>query len=102
MKIITALTLKSRLDQGEVLLIDVREPTEHKSGYIEGDYLIPLSEIAIERLPSTERPIVIYCRSGKRSADACARLLEADPLLEVYSLQGGIIGWQQAGFNVQK
>lgn len=102
MKTITAVELKKRLDNDEVLLIDVREPAEHRSECIEGACLIPLGEISIERLPSRTRPIVIHCKSGKRSADACTKLLSVNPALDLYSLEGGIISWQQAGFNVKK
>ncbi|MBL3284490.1 YgaP-like inner membrane protein [Rickettsiales endosymbiont of Paramecium tredecaurelia] len=102
MKTITASELKKRFDKDEVLLIDVREPTEHKTECIDGACLIPLDEINVERLPSIKRPIVIYCRSGKRSADACIKLLTTSPDLDVASLEGGIIAWSQAGFNVKR
>ena len=102
MKTITASELKNKLDKDEVLLIDVREPAEHRSECIDGACLIPLGEITIEKLPSTKRPIVIHCRSGKRSSDACLKLLATDPSLEVFSLEGGIIAWGQAGYNIKK
>jgi rhodanese-related sulfurtransferase len=102
MKTITASELKKKLDKDEILLIDVREPAEHRSECIDGACLIPLGEISIEKLPSTQRPIVIHCRSGKRSADACAKLLAINPSLDVTSLEGGIVAWSQAGFNVKR
>lgn len=102
MKTITALELKKRLDKDQVLLIDVREPVEHRGEFIDGACLIPLGEISIDKLPSTKRPIVIHCRSGKRSADACAKLLAINASLDVASLEGGIVAWSQAGFNVKK
>ncbi len=102
MKTITASELKKLLDKNEVLLIDVREPAEHSSEYIDGACLIPLGEISIDKLPSTQRPIVIHCRSGKRSIDACAKLLASNHSLDVASLEGGIIAWIQDGFNVKK
>lgn len=102
MKTITASELKKKLDKDKILLIDVREPAEHRSECIDGACLIPLGEISIEKLPSTQRPIVIHCRSGKRSADACAKLLAINPSLDVTSLEGGIVAWSQAGFNVKR
>lgn len=102
MKIITATKLKKCLDNDEVLLIDVREPAEHQIESIDGACLIPLGEISIEKLPSIQRPIVIHCRSGKRSSDACKKLLIINSALDVYSLEGGIIAWQQAGYPVKK
>jgi rhodanese-related sulfurtransferase len=102
MKTITASELKKRLDQDEVLLIDVREPAEHRSECVDAAFLIPLGEITVEKLPSTKRPIVVHCRSGKRSAEACAKLLASNPSLDIASLEGGIVAWSQAGFNVKK
>lgn len=102
MKTITASQLKAKLDKDEVLLIDVREPAEHRSESIEGACLIPLSEITLEKLPSLKRPMVIHCRSGKRSADACEKLLAIDPALNIASLEGGIIAWSQAGYPVKR
>lgn len=102
MKIMRAIELKSHLDKNEVLLIDVREPAEHRSECIEGAYLIPLSELSFDKLPSTSRPIVIHCRSGKRSQEACQKLMHQNPQLEVYSLEGGLSAWQQAGFQVKR
>ena len=102
MKTITANELKKKLDKDEVLLIDVREPAEYRSQYIDGAYLIPLGEISIEKLPFITKPIIIYCRSGKRSADACIKLLTTNSDLDVAFLEGGIIAWSQDGFNVKK
>lgn len=102
MKTITASELKKKLDKEEVLLIDVREPAEYRSEHINGACLIPLGEISIEKLPSTQRPIVIHCRSGKRSAEACAKLLAIKPSLDIASLEGGIVAWGQSGFHVKK
>ena len=102
MKNINPTELKKRLDNNEILLIDVREPIEHKNEHIEGSCLIPLNEINVKKLPSTKKPIVIHCGCGQRSANACEKLLAEDPALDLYSLEGGIIAWQQAGFNVTK
>lgn len=101
MKIISATALKTRLEKNEVILIDVREPAEHRSERIEGAYLIPLGELSYEKLPSTSLPIVMHCHSGKRSQEACQKLIQQNPHLEVYSLEGGLSAWQQAGFQVK-
>ena len=99
MKTIKVEELKKWLDEDKVLLIDVREPSEHKSESIEGAHSIPLGELSVEKLPLKSKPIVLHCRSGKRSSDACAKLLAQDPMLEIYSLEGGITEWKQAGFR---
>lgn len=101
MKIITAKELKERLDRNEVLLVDVREPSEHQSEYIEGASSIPLAEISLENMPNTSQPIVIHCLSGRRSADACAKLLSENSTLEIYTLDGGISAWKNAGLSTK-
>lgn len=100
-KTINVEELKKRFVAGEVLLIDVREREEYQSASIEGAYLIPLAEISLEKLPSRSKPIVIHCRSGKRSVDACQKLLAQDPTCDVCSLEGGILAWHEAGFPVK-
>ncbi|MEB3701755.1 Rhodanese-like and DUF2892 domain-containing protein [Candidatus Bealeia paramacronuclearis] len=101
MKTITSDELKKRLKYAEVVLIDVREPGEHKSECIEGAHLIPLSEICIKKLPTSLLPIVIHCRSGKRSQEACKKLLAENPNLEIYTLEGGISAWKELGGEVK-
>lgn len=102
MKIISAVELKQRLDEGSVLLIDVREPAEHYAESIEGAHLIPLSEICCEKLPNTSKTIVLHCRLGKRSMQAADKLLAENPKLELFSLDGGIVAWCESGFATKK
>jgi|LauGreDrversion4_2_1035121.scaffolds.fasta_scaffold517312_2 rhodanese-related sulfurtransferase len=102
MNIMNSIDLKQKLDLKEVVLIDVRQPEEYKSEHIEGAVLIPLGDISMEKLPETNQPLVVYCRSGKRSMDACARLLKECPFLDIASLDGGIMDWIQAGYSVKR
>jgi molybdopterin/thiamine biosynthesis adenylyltransferase/rhodanese-related sulfurtransferase len=96
--------LKGKMDAGEPFeLIDVREPFESEIARIDGAKLIPLGEIT-ERLDelNRERPIVVHCHSGKRSAQA-ARLLQERGFGNVYNLEGGIDAWSdQIDPNVPK
>jgi rhodanese-related sulfurtransferase len=96
----TAEALKTQLEKGEALLVDVRDPSENQAECIEQAYLIPLAEICCEKLPTKQRPIVIHCRSGKRSEEACKKLLSEDPSLDVSVLEGGIVAWKAAGGTV--
>ena len=98
MKTITAKKLAARLN--EVILIDVREPEEYALGYIQSAILIPLMEISLEKIPASNKPIVIYCRSGMRSQEACKILLQQNPNLELYNLEGGILSYQRE-FNIR-
>ena len=102
MKLITADELKKRLTNNDILIIDVREPIEHKSACINGACLIPLDELSVEKLPKTNKTIVIHCKSGKRSAAAITKLLAIDPSLDIFSLDGGITAWEQAGYAVKR
>lgn len=100
MKTINVIDFHNRFD--DFCLVDVRELVEHRSQNIDGSVLIPVGEISVEKLPWQTKPLVLYCRSGKRSADACIKLLAQSPDIEVYSLEGGIMAWESAGFEVKK
>ena len=96
--------LKRKMDAREPFeLIDVREAFEYEIARIDGAKLIPLGEIA-ERVDELqrERPIVIHCHSGRRSAEA-VRLLQQRGFANVYNLEGGIDAWSdQIDPNVPK
>lgn len=100
-KTMTADDLQGKLLNQEVLLIDVREPEEHQEGCIAQAQLIPLAEISCAKLPQTGLPIVIHCHSGKRSMTACRKLLAEDPTLQLYNLDGGIMAWEESGYEIQ-
>lgn len=102
-KTINASTLNDWMKQKQVVLIDVREPDEYASENIATSHLIPLNTIALKKIPEVgDRKLVLHCKAGKRSMDACERLVAEDPSLEVFSLDGGIAAWMQAGFPVNK
>ena len=93
--------LKQWLQAGQVVLIDVREPHEYERGYIEGSVLLPLETVDSDTIPPFQgRKLVMQCRSGGRSRVACGKLVKAKPDLEVYNLEGGILAWQQAGYEI--
>ncbi len=98
---IDAKTLKSWIENGEALVLDVREPAEHASQKIEGATLLPLGQCCKSTLPDTQgKKLVIHCKSGMRGASACKKLLEEDPTLDIYHLQGGINAWEAYGERV--
>jgi len=74
-------------------LIDVREPNEFNEANMEGE-LIPLGTV-IENVDkfSKDKPVVVHCRSGKRSANAIAVLQMDHGFDNLYNLQGGILAW---------
>jgi adenylyltransferase/sulfurtransferase len=86
--------LKQKLDRGDdFLLIDVREPNEYQICRIPGSRLIPLSEFPRHKAELDPRAeIVIHCKSGMRSAKACAFLRQAG-FARVRNVAGGILAW---------
>lgn len=101
-KTVDAATLKSWIDSGEAVVVDVREPAEHAAENMSGATLVPLGGISKSKLPETGgKKLVVHCRSGKRSTSACEKLLAEDPSLEIYNLEGGISAWTGAGHAVK-
>ena len=92
-KTVDAPTLRKWIENDEAILIDVRETAEHQAGTIPGAVLMPLLTVSKERLPPVNKKIVVYCRSGIRSQHACGQLLNEDPQLDLYNLEGGIMAW---------
>jgi rhodanese-related sulfurtransferase len=97
---IDAATVKSWLDRGDCVLIDVREAGEHARERIAGAQLVPLSSFDPATLKDHGgRRLVVHCLSGSRSAKAQARL--ADAGIEAVNLTGGIEAWKAAGLPVR-
>lgn len=85
-------------------LLDVRTKEEWDEGHLVGATLVTVTEDGfLEKAKAaldTEKPVVVYCRSGKRSAIATKQLREAG--YTVYEIQGGISAWLEAGKPVVK
>ena len=91
---ITATELKDLQDRGEAIyLVDVREPAEWEIVKLSGAVLIPKGELAgkLSELPQ-DRPVIAYCKTGVRSAEALALLKNAG-FADAKHLQGGISAW---------
>ncbi len=82
-------------EKPQAMLIDVREEEEYITGHAVGAELFILDDInrrsAAELIPDKATPILVYCRTGRRSRVA-AQLLESFGYSEVYDI-GGLIGW---------
>lgn len=98
-----ACKLKEKLDAKEnIQFIDCRENEEWDEVRIPGATLLPLSEFEEKYkdvLKDKNAQIVIHCRSGARSMRACMFLL-SNGYTNVTNVQGGIMGWMQAGHPV--
>jgi rhodanese-related sulfurtransferase len=93
--------LKKRLDAGEELnIVDVREPNENAEFNI-GGKLIPLGRIQTMQVDEIEdlrdKEIIVYCRSGNRSGQACL-ILETMGFTKTKNLSGGMLAWKERGF----
>jgi len=91
---ITAPELKAMFDRGEdFLLVDVREPAEYDIVRIPGSVLIPKGELAarLSSLPQ-DKPVVLHCKTGGRSAEALA-VLKGAGFSSARHLQGGVTAW---------
>lgn len=95
--------LKAKLEKGDTFhFIDCREQEEWDESHIEGATLLPLStfqEKYQSLLPDKNAHIVIQCRSGKRSMNACMFLL-SQGYTDLNNLEGGILAWAAAGYKV--
>ena len=97
MKEVTVEELKQKIDSKEDFqLIDVREEFEYEMSNLNGEH-IPLAGILIEADKiATDKPVILHCRSGKRSAVAIMQLEQQLGLTNLHNLKGGIIAWQEA------
>ena len=94
-EVITPEEAKEIMNQEDsYVILDVREQDEYDEGHIEGALLLPYTEIekrAKEELPEKEQLILVYCRSGRRSAIAAKSLTEMG-YTNIKDF-GGIIDW---------
>lgn len=91
---ITAKQAKNMMDNHEVIIIDVRTPEEYNEKHIQDAILLPNETIGdhpIDALPDQDAILLIYCRSGRRSAEAASKLIKLG-YTKVYDF-GGIVDW---------
>ncbi len=98
MKTITVQELRARLNSGETInLVDVREPHERAEFNIGGQH-IPLGKIqamqADELDELKDQEVVVYCRSGNRSGQACL-ILDTMGFTNTVNVVGGMLAWQE-------
>ena len=96
-KEVDAFGLQQMQAGGEVVMIDVRTDVEFAQGSIQGAKHLPLHMLPLmaDQLENA-KPVVLICRSGARSAQACAFLAQKG-FQNVYNLRGGVMALAQAG-----
>lgn len=92
------------INHKNALVLDVREDSEYKNGHILNAKWIPLGSLSgrtgeLEKY--REQPIVVVCRSGNRSASACATLGKLG-FTQAYNLAGGVMDWQKSNLPLEK
>jgi len=98
----TAYTMITSGSYPNLVILDVRNKNEYDPGHIYGAVWIPVTELEarIGELAGHENhEIIVYCRSGSRSATASG-ILDAHDFTKVYNMIGGITAWQSAGYPV--
>jgi len=89
------------LERGEITLIDVREPYEREAGHIPGSRHIELERLASEaEAIDRERPVVLQCRLGARSAMAAQAFAASG--FQAHNMVGGIQAWVDAGLPLDR
>jgi rhodanese-related sulfurtransferase len=97
--LVTPDALREWLDADAAAVVDVRDPEEFAREHIPGAHLVPLARISPDALPAAGRT-VLHCKSGRRSAEAAARLAAAGRT-DILQLAGGLDAWKQAGLPVE-
>ena len=79
----------------EAVLVDVREEAEYITGHARDAELLPVDELDAESadlvIGTKDTPVLVYCRTGRRSREAAQKLEELG-YTEVYDM-GGLVGW---------
>ena len=92
------------INRRNAVVVDVRESGEYAAGHLPQAKHAPLGELqgkAGSLAKNKETPIILVCQTGQRAGRAQAVLKQAG-YSEVYSLEGGLAAWQQAGLPVVK
>jgi len=92
------------INREDAIVVDVREPNEFAAGHVLGAKNLPLARLdasGADLAKKKERPVIVYCDGGERSAKALATL-KKHGYTRVANLSGGLGAWQQAGLPVEK
>lgn len=87
---------KQMIDAGGITVVDVRRSDEYASGHLPGAINVPnedISKTQPEALPDKDAKLLVYCRTGVRSAQASTKLVDMG-YTQVYNMDGGITAWK--------
>ena len=102
-KVIDSEEMKIMLQDDQVQLVDVRTVKEFNEHYIKGAENIVYDDNFKRKLDKLkkDKPIIVYCRSGRRSAK-CTDIMEKQGFTKIYELKGGITQWMKEGNPTKK
>ena len=97
-------SFEKTIQKGDVQLVDVRSMEEYLEGHISRAKLIDVTKSdfmpTCEQTLRKDKPVAVYCRSGRRSAMAAGQLAKKG--YKVVNLEGGILAWKDAGYSIEK
>jgi rhodanese-related sulfurtransferase len=96
---VSAAEAKQIIDQGSQV-VDVRTDVEFAAGHIPGARHIPVADLQREASGlDRDQPVLLYCRSGNRSGPAADAFAASG--WDAHSIEGGLIAWDEAGFELE-
>lgn len=100
---VSPLIAVTKMNDDNILVLDVREPNEYGKTHIENALNVPLGKLD-EKLSTLEKykakPIIVTCQSGARSAAACKTLTKAG-FAQVFNMQGGMQSWEDNNLPIK-
>ncbi len=97
-------TAAARIQEQQIKVLDVREPSEFATGVIQGAVLIPLGQVekrVAELEAFKDQPMIVVCGSGGRSAEAI-KLMRKYGFTKMQNIKGGMNAWRKAKLPVVK
>ena len=98
-RIVDAATVMGWLKDGSAVIVDVREPHEHRAGHIPGATLVPLSQFDPARVPDSAGKHLVF---GRRCGPASERMAASGHAGDIYRLNGGMAAWMAASGPVER
>ncbi len=103
LQLITSEEMEELLNLEDIQLVDVRTPSEYNEGHVPNalniDFLDENFDKQIESLDKS-KPIIVYCKSGGRSAKCASKLAEKG-FEKIYDLEGGFSQWKFKGLSIE-
>jgi len=102
-KVVSPEEMQTLMELEDVQLVDVRTAKEHNEEYIVNsqniDFSSPTFDEDINKLDKT-KPVILYCKSGQKSAK-CGKKLKEAGFIKIYELEGGISKWKHKGLKIK-